>query len=104
MSYDPAEHTIDEVHEYLDEYPNETEAVLAAEQARGDDARKTLVADLERKVKPEGEAEQQDTGEPAEPSEKFDDGVPHGEYPDEGIFGYDDKTVADSDAEFAGGY
>ncbi|HET9666361.1 MAG TPA: hypothetical protein VFP09_06385 [Desertimonas sp.] len=100
MTYDPADHTIDEVHEHLEAHPEDTDAVLAAEQARGDDARVTLVADLERKAKPDNGASAEQ--EAAESTEKFDDGVPHGEYPTEGTFGYDDKTVAESDAEFAG--
>ena len=87
MSYDPAEHSINEVHEYLDAHPDETAAVLAAELARGDDARKTLVADLERKPGGGGGGEEIPETLPTEPSEKFDDGHPHGEYPEDGIFG-----------------
>lgn len=47
---------------------------------------------------PPDEAEQP----PAEPAEEvvdIDAGVPHGEYPTEGTFGYSDKSMAEADAE-----
>ena len=86
MSFDPAEHTIDEVHEHLASHPEDTDAVLAAEKAHGDDARSTLVASLEngssRAAAPEGQAQIEEGGE------DIDAGYPAGEYPSEGIFGY----------------
>jgi hypothetical protein len=88
MSYDPAEHTIDEVHAYLAEHPDEQAAVLSAEQARGDDARVTLVNSLEGDApslfkKPEG-----DEGEGGDEVVDLTAGYPDGEYPDDGITGY----------------
>lgn len=42
-AFDPGEHTVAEVHDYLAEHPDQTDAVLAAEQAGK--ARTTLVGD-----------------------------------------------------------
>ena len=84
MSFDPAEHTIDEVHDHLASHPEDTDAVLAAEKARGDDARSTLVSSLENgssRAAPEQQAQ-------IEVAEDIDAGYPAGEYPEEGIFGY----------------
>jgi len=93
MSYDPTEHSITEVHDYLDENPDEAAAVLAAEQARGEDARKTLVADLERRVKPDEETVDTPAQTEGEEYVKPEDAniSPPGEYPTEGtpgIWGY----------------
>jgi hypothetical protein len=91
MSYDPAEHTIDEVHEYLADNPDETAAVLVAERARGDQARSTLVASLEGQSQGEpGVAtdKQEPDTLPVEEGEDLTAGYPHGEYPEEGITGY----------------
>ena len=93
MTYDPSEHTIDEVHDYLRDHPDEAAAVLAAEQARGDDARSTLVNSLQNS----NASPDQQTGEQVEVGEQNIDpvtgrpvgeGYPPGEYPGEGIFGY----------------
>lgn len=43
MSYNPADHTVEEVRAYIAEHPDEADAVIAAEQARGDQARTSLV-------------------------------------------------------------
>lgn len=45
--FDPAEHTIADVDAHLEKHPEDRERVLAAEQARGDDARPTLVEKLQ---------------------------------------------------------
>ena len=42
MSYNPGDHTVEEVRAYIEQHPDEADAVLAAEQARGDQARSTL--------------------------------------------------------------
>jgi len=92
MSYDPAEHTIDEVHEYLADNPDETAAVLDAERARGDQARSTLVASLEGQSQgaPDDTAAVGRTDvEPVEgDAHDLSAGYPPGEYPEEGITGY----------------
>jgi hypothetical protein len=46
--FNPADHTIDEVKAHLEQHPEDADAVLAAEQARGDEARVTLLNTLER--------------------------------------------------------
>jgi hypothetical protein len=88
MTYDPSEHTIDEIHEHLAEHPEDTAAVLAAEQARGDDARVTLVSSLQN-----GQPAAAPTAEEGEPVEDIDAGFPTGEYPTEGTFGYAEPDV-----------
>ena len=54
--YNPADHNVDEVKAYVEENPQEAKAVLEAEQARGDDARTTLVKHLESVVEGQQEA------------------------------------------------
>lgn len=54
--YNPADHTVEEVETYVSENPASAQAVLEAEQARGDDSRKTLVASLEKTVGDQQEA------------------------------------------------
>lgn len=90
MSYDPAEHTIDEVREYLAQHPEETDAVLAAEQAGKD--RVTLVNSLQDDG---GDETDVDDGEDAADGDApVADHVedpnlfPPGEYPDTGTTGY----------------
>lgn len=99
MTYDPADHTIDEVREYLDQHPDEAAAVLAAEQARGDDARSTLVNSLQSQAGREGEPVE--GGETPDVPKDIDAGHPTGEYPTEGTFGYnaDDVGLADAGGE-----
>lgn len=48
-AFDPNDHTIDEVHQHLEENPHDLAAVLSAEQAGKN--RTTLVADLEARAK-----------------------------------------------------
>lgn len=55
-AYDPSEHNVGEVEAHVEENPAEAKAVLEAEKARGDDARKTLVASLEKIVEGQSEA------------------------------------------------
>ena len=94
MTYDPGSHTIEEVQAYLADHPDETAAVLAAEQARGDDARSTLVNSLQSREGREGE----EGGETPDVPEDIDAGHPTGEYPTEGTFGYNADDVALGDA------
>ena len=73
MAYDPADHTIEEVREHLAKHPKDTEAVIAAERARGDDARVTLISLLERDehhAAPQGGAATPRGGEAATPQDR----------------------------------
>ena len=89
MSYDPSEHTIDEVREHLADHPEDTAQVLEAERSRGDDARVTLVSALES-----ASAAEQPTSRDVEDvavdntGRPVGVGYPDGEYPETGIFGY----------------
>ena len=56
--FNPADHTIEEVKAHLDEHPEDSQAVLEAERARGDDARVTLVNALEGADGGEGDTTQ----------------------------------------------
>jgi hypothetical protein len=97
MTYNPADHTIDEVNEHLEQHPEDREAVLAAEKARGDEARSTLVSSLEGgstdQQKAGDDPEQQPAGEDV-PKPEDATIYPPGEYPSEeeagipGSFGY----------------
>jgi hypothetical protein len=92
MTYDPAEHTIDEVHDHLAKHPEDKDAVLAAEKARGDDARSTLVSSLEGGGNNGKQADQPPATREGEAPVKPEDAniSPPGEYPDdrEGTWGY----------------
>jgi hypothetical protein len=88
MTFNPADHTIDEVHEHLEAHPEDTAAVLAAEQARGDDARSTLVSSLEGAA-PDQQAQIEESPKPED--ERIS---PPGEYPTDesavpGTWGYE---------------
>lgn len=48
--YNPADYNIADVNAYLEKNPGEVQAVLAAEKARGADARSTLVSSLEEQA------------------------------------------------------
>lgn len=61
--YDPSDHTIEEVNDYLKDNPNALQHVLDAEKARGDDARVTLVDSLQSQLD-----ERPDVPEPVEAS------------------------------------
>ena len=49
VTYNPADHTVEEVKTYIDKHPDEADAIIAAEQARGDDARVTLVGNTSQR-------------------------------------------------------
>lgn len=53
--FNPADHKVDEVKAHVQENPQDLQAVLEAEKARGDDARSSLVSHLEnlKEVTPE---------------------------------------------------
>ena len=102
MTYDPADHTIDEVHEHLAAHPEDTQAVLAAEQARGDDARSTLVSSLETQSQAAPEQQVQIEEAPAKPEDERIS--PPGEYPTDeaatpGTWGYGDQSLVDQPTE-----
>ena len=42
-AYNPADHTVSEVRSYVEQNPDLAGAILDAEEARGDDARRTLI-------------------------------------------------------------
>ena len=49
-AFDSTESTIDEVKDHVGEHPDETQVILDAERARGDDARSTLIDWLESQI------------------------------------------------------
>lgn len=85
--FDPSAHTVEEVHDYLDDHPDETAAVLAAEQEGKN--RSTLVAALSADPrKPHGDDEESESEVTSGSAPAPGEGWPDGEYPEEGHFGY----------------
>lgn len=66
--YNPADHKVEDVEAHVEKNPAEAQAVLEAEKARGDDARKTLVASLEKVVEGQHEVPQAAEAAPVEVS------------------------------------
>lgn len=54
--YNPADHSVADVKAHLEKNPQDLNAVLEAEKARGDSARSTLVSSLEEQAKAVPEA------------------------------------------------
>ena len=99
--FDPADHTIQEVRDYLADHPDETAAVRAAEEARGDEARTTLLNSLSAQA---ADDDVDETAEGDEAEQNLDpvtglpvgEGFPPGEYPESNTFGY---AEADTETE-----
>jgi hypothetical protein len=88
--FDPSDHTVPEVEDYVDQHPDEAGAILDAERAGKN--RTTLVTFLEAAGQPTATPQTEgDEGEVAVKPE--DENVsPPGEYPVEGTWGYGEEA------------
>lgn len=88
--FNPADHNIDEIQAHVKENPLEAKAVLEAEEARGDDARVTLVTYLQELV-----AGQPDVPVPVEPAAVTVAPVDQSELKTDNVFGKDYTVTPD---------